>query len=172
MFIEYTNTIHPRKKRFFPTILIVLGLLLLIPTTLILIGHQNKKDPTGNYLSPLPEGQLTQTNSTSEETMTLTDLINLSQNLIVASPQQQNISTASAKNSSNTNIVTITLPAGQTQLEITDPQITTNSYIYIIPQTKTNQVIYVSSRKEGSFTISTNKPFNYKIDLDYWVINH
>jgi len=172
MFIEYTNNIHPHKKHFFPTVIIVLGLLLLIPTTLILIGRQSKKDPTGNYLSPLPEGQLTQTNPTPEKTITLTDLINLSQNLIVASPQQQDTSTSSAENKSNTSVITITLPAGQTQLEITDPQATTNSYIYLIPQTKTNQVIYVSSRKDGSFTISTNKPFDNNISLDYWVINH
>lgn len=274
MNIEYTNTVQSHKKRLFPTIIMVLGFLLLIPTTLILIGQQNKKDPTGNYLSPLPQGQLSQTIPTPEETIPLSKLISLSQdhlnqatslssitpqtqlnkqeivsqlqksldysnlavssypqnpqayllraqiltsisrtnpealllaksdlqnaeqlnttgetatssgeiilsdllspsqNLIIASPQQADLSTISIENNSNANMSTIILPAGQTQLEITNPLAATNSYIYIVPQTKTNQVIYVSSRQEGSFILETNKPFDTDISLDYWIINY
>jgi len=280
MIIEYTNTIHHKKKRFLPTILIVLSFLLLIPATLIFIGKQSKKDPTGNFLSPLPQGELTQATPTPtpENLKTLAELVGFSQtylnkaislslttpqtqtdkqqiisyleqsldysnqavltysqepqtyllraqvltsisqtnpdaltqakkdletaqqlangqpvslpqninlldilpsqqaslpqDLIIASPQQEDIATISAKNNSNAVTTTTVLPAGQTQLEINNSQITSDSYIYLIPQTKTNQVISVASKKEGSFTITTNKPFDTDISLDYWVINH
>ena len=280
MIIEYTNTIHHKKKRFLPTILIVLSFLLLIPATLIFIGKQSKKDPTGNFLSPLPQGELTQASPspTPESNKTLVELVgfsqsylnkavslslttpqsqsdkqqiisyleqsldysnqavltypqepqtyllraqvltsisqtnpnaliqakkdletaqqlannqpvslpqninpldvlpsqqaNLPQDLIIASPQQENTASISAQNNSNAITNTVTLPIGQTQLEITNSQITPDSYIYIIPQTKTNQVIFVASKKDGSFTLTTNKPFDTNISLDYWIINH
>jgi len=165
MIIEHTNTIHHKKKSLLPTVLIILGFLLLIPTTLIFIGKQNKKEPTGNYLSPLPQGEITQT------TTTPSPQINTPQDITIASPQQENTASVSAENDSNATTTTVTLFAGQTQLEITNPQITPDSYIYIIPHTKTNQTISVSSKKEGSFILTTNKPFDTDISLDYLVIN-
>jgi len=279
MNIEYTNTIQHKKKRFIPTILIVLGFLLLIPTTLIFIGYQKQQKPTGSLLSPLHQGELTQTTSTPtpENTKTLVELVsfsqtylnkaislslttpqtqtdkqqiisyleqslgysnqavlsypqepqtyllraqiltsisqtnpdaltqaekdletaqqlannqpislpqninpldvlpsqqaNLPQDLVIASPQQENTTSVSTENISNATTTTTVLPAGQTQLEITNSQITSDSYIYLIPQTKTNQTIFVASKKEGSFTLSTNKPFDTDISLDYWIIN-
>lgn len=280
MIIEYTNTTNPKKKRFLPTVLIVLSFLLLIPATLIFIGKQNKKDPTGNYLSPLPQGELAQTTPTPtpENSKTLVELVSFSQaylnkaislslitpqtqsdkqqiisyleqsldysnqavltypqepqtyllraqvltsisqtnpdaliqaekdiktaqqlannqpvslpqninpldvlpsqqaslpqDLIIASPQQENTASISTQNNSNAITTTTILPAGQIQLEINNSQITSDSYIYIIPQTKTNQTIFVASKKDGSFTLATNKPFDTDISLDYWIINH
>lgn len=280
MNIEYTNTIHHKKRHFPSTILIILAFLILIPTTLILIGRRNSKTPTGNFLSPLPQGEIAQTtpSPTPENTKTLAELVgfsqtylnkaislslitpqtqsdkqqiisyleqsldysnqavltysqepqtyllraqvltsisqtnpdaliqaeedlktaqqlangqpvslpqnvnlldilpsqqaNLPQDLIIASPQQEDTATISAQNNSNAITTTTILPAGQTQLEITNSQITPDSYIYIIPQTKINQIISVASKKDGSFTLTTNKPFDTDISLDYWIINH
>ncbi len=280
MIIEYTNTIHHKRKPLLPTILIILAFLILIPTTLIFIGKQNEKDPTGNFLSPLPQGEIAQItpSPTPENIKTLAELVSFSQNylnkaislsltipqtqtdkeqiisylkqsldfsnqavltysqepqtyllraqiltsisqtnpdaliqaekdletaqqlangqqvslpqsinpldilpsqqaslpqdLIIASPQQEDTTSISAQNNSNAITTTTILPAGQTQLEITNPQITPDSYIYLIPQTKTNQIISVASKKEGSFTLTTNKPFDADISLDYWIINH
>lgn len=280
MNIEYTSNNQPQKRHFFSTVLIILAFLILIPTTLILIGKQSKKNPTGNFLSPLPQGELAQTTPTPtpEDLKTLAELVGFSQtylnkaislslttpqtqtdkqqivsyleqsldysnqavltysqepqtyllraqvltsisqtnpdaliqaeedlktaqqlangqpislpqnidlldilpsqqaslpqDLIIASPQQEDTATISAQNNSNAVTTTTVLPAGQTQLEINNSQITSDSYIYLIPQTKTNQIISVASKKEGSFTITTNKPFDTDISLDYWVINH
>ena len=278
MNIEYTTPSLPQKKRFLPKIVLVLLFLLLIPTTLVIIGSQKRKQPTGNLISPLPQGQLSQASPTPTPTKTLIELTSFSQtyldkaitlslntpqseidkkqiinyleqsldysnqavltypqqahayllrakvltsisqtnpdaltqakndletaeqlaqgqavslpekinplevipsqqaslpqNLIIASPQQSKQTSISDQNDSNTNINTVTLPAGQTQLEITDPQVTSSSYIYLIPQEKTNQTVFVESKKNGSFTISTNQPLQVDLSLDYWLINH
>lgn len=280
MIIEYTNTIHHKKRHFPSAVLIILAFLILIPTTLILIGRQNNKIPTGNLLSPLPQGEITQITPslTPENIKTLAELVSFSQNylnkaislslttpqtqtdkqqiisyleqsldysnqavltysqepqtyllraqvltsisqtnpdaliqaekdleiaqqlangqsvslpqsvnpldilpsqqanlpqdLIIASPQQENTASISVQNNSNAITTTITFPSGQTRLEIANPQITSDSYIYVIPQTKTNQVISVVSKEKGSFTIGTNEPLDTDINLDYWIINH
>lgn len=268
------------KKKILPFLSITLVIITLIPLSLILIGSFSK--PTGNYLSPLPQGELAQATTTltpnPTPTKNITELITLSQgflnkavslsqqtpqtdsnkqqiisfleqsldysnkavltqpnnpqtyllraqiltsigqtnpqaiyraeedlemaqklangqsvslpqsinpldilpsrqasltqDLIVAAPQESSSSTASAENSSNATTTSVTLLAGQTQLQVSSSKITPSSYIYLIPQQKTNQPVYISSKTTGSFTISTNKPLNTNITIDYWIINH
>lgn len=158
MTIEYTNKINQKRSPFLRTILIVFTFLLLIPTSLIFIGKQAKKDPTGDYLSPLPQGEITQKDTSS--------------NLTIASPEQEEEISISTEGKSNAITITTTLPAGKTELEIINSQITPRSYIYIIPHTKINQTISATSKKEGSFTLTTNEPFDTDISLDYWIINY
>jgi len=281
MHIQHTNTTGKKlfSKKTFSTIALGLFLLSLLPLGLVLLGAFSQ--PTGNHLSPLPQGQLTQASPTitpTNTTKTTTELVSLSQSylnkainlsqhtpqsdsdkqtiishleqsldysnqavlsqpnnpqvyllraqiltsisqtnplaldqaqqdletasqlangqqvslpqtinpfdllpsqqaslpqdLIVAAPQTATSSSTTTDNSSNASTTSITLPAGQTQLQVDDPQVQTDSYIYLIPQQKTNQPVYVSSKSNSSFTVTTNKPLDQDLVIDYWIINH
>lgn len=281
MHIQHTNTTSKKilSKKTFSTIALGLFLLSLFPLGLILLGSFSQ--PTGNHLSPLPQGQLTQASPTitpTSSTKTTTELVSLSQsylnkainlsqntpqsdadkqsiisyleqsldysnqailsqpnnpqvyllraqiltsisqtnplalnqaqqdletasqlangqpvdlpqtinpldllpsqqaslpqNLIVAAPQTATSSSATTDNTSNALTQSVTLPAGQDQIQVDDSQVQTDSYIYLIPQQKTNQPVYVSSKSTDNFTITTNQPLDQDLIIDYWIINH
>ena len=95
----------------------------------------------------------------------------LAQNVIVASPQH-NLPSEISNLTSNVVKSTAVLPAGQTSLPIANPRITNSSLIYLIPQSDShNHPVYVSSKAEGSATITIEKPLATDLTIDYWIIN-
>lgn len=72
---------------------------------------------------------------------------------------------------SNTFSTTATIPASQTELVVSDQRITPTSYIYLIPETKTNASVFIKSKTKGQFTLatSTNNPID--LTISYYIIN-
>jgi hypothetical protein len=94
-----------------------------------------------------------------------------SSDLILAAPENATESTASGEVASNSFTTKVTIAAGQTELLVTDARITPDSYIYLIPETKTNASIFVKSKGNGKFTLatSTNNPLD--LTISYYIIN-
>lgn len=93
------------------------------------------------------------------------------QNIIIAAPADATSAANQTNSNSNSLTSTITLPAGKTELVVKNKQVKANSYIYIIPQTSTNNPIYVKSKDTGVFTLSTNTANTIDIALDYWIVS-
>lgn len=72
---------------------------------------------------------------------------------------------------SNANKNSFMLPAGSTELEIKDPLVNNDSYIYIIPGESQNNPIYIKSKSVGSFTVSPANPITADTVVYYYVIN-
>ncbi|MBU1200224.1 hypothetical protein KJ953_01665 [Patescibacteria group bacterium] len=95
-----------------------------------------------------------------------------SSDLILAAPlpgqvlPEQKLDAAS--NSFTTKAI---IPAGQTELLINDNRITPTSYIYLIPETKTNASIFVKSKGTGQFTLATSTISDIDISINYYIIN-
>lgn len=95
-----------------------------------------------------------------------------SSDLILAAPlpgqvlPEQNLDVAS-----NTFSTQITIPAGQTEVPVTDQRISGTSYIYLIPTTKTNNSVFVKSKGQGQFVLSTSTPSNIDLIINYYIIN-
>ena len=96
----------------------------------------------------------------------------LSQNVIVASPDLPAITSASTAVDSNVTKATVALPAGQSELKTDNWKLETDSIIYLIPQSPTqNHTLYIKSKTSGSFILAIDQPLNYDLTIDYWIIN-
>jgi len=93
------------------------------------------------------------------------------QNLVIASASATDSAQLNSDTTSNASAGTATLLAGQTNLTITNSNITPNTLIYLTPLSDTqNQVLYVSSKSAQDFTVSINQPLDQDIDFNYWLI--
>lgn len=104
-----------------------------------------------------------------------TDKINVSTDsaqLIIAQSNTPEIASTSAQFSTNATAGTITLPAGKTELIISNNKISANSMVYLTPVGSTNnQVVYVKNKNINSFTISIDNPLEKDIQINWWIIN-
>lgn len=129
-----------------------------LATAQSLAGGQAPPFPSANPLETLPIEQA-----------------NLAQNLIIAAPSMSTSGvdmpfTPEVK--SNVTKSTTVLPAGQSELKTDNWQLKTDSVIYLIPQSSTqNHPLYVKSKTSGSFTIAIDQPLTYDLIIDYWIIN-
>lgn len=89
------------------------------------------------------------------------------QNLIIAAPQES--TSSSTQTESNVIKYDATLPAGETQTTIENPQIKSNSYLYLIPSS--NATLFVKSKAAGQATIATNQAPKQDLDFQYWIVN-
>jgi hypothetical protein len=94
-----------------------------------------------------------------------------SSDLILAAPEDATQGTSSGELNSNSFTTTAIIPSGKTEVLITDKRITGASYIYLIPETKTNASVFVKSKGQGSFTLSTPTPSNTNLTINYYIIN-
>ncbi len=95
-----------------------------------------------------------------------------SSDLILAAPEDASESTTSSQVASNSFTTKVTISANQTELLVKDARITPNSYIYLIPETKTNNSIFVKSKDQAQFTIATSTPATTDLVLNYYIINN
>jgi len=65
------------------------------------------------------------------------------------------------------------LPLGATSVVIFNPNITTNTLIYMTPTSTTgNRTLYVSDKKaESYFMVSVDTPVSYEVKFNWWIIN-
>lgn len=94
----------------------------------------------------------------------------LASNLIIASPEESQVSTASASTNSNITKHSATIPTGKLSTTISDPTINTQSYIYLIPSSKA-QPPFVQAKGDGIATIALTSPANQDITFEYWIVN-
>lgn len=93
------------------------------------------------------------------------------QNLIVASPEASpSAARDAAASSSNASQGRVVLPTGAAELEVKNSQVLDSSYIYLVPQEKTNNPVYVKSKSSGSFIIAASQPPNTNQTIDYYII--
>ena len=73
----------------------------------------------------------------------------------------------------NASVGLATLPAGLTQVQISNTQVTSQSLIYLTPTSATrNQVLYLKTKAAGqSFTVAIDQPIPTDIEFQYWIIN-
>ena len=95
----------------------------------------------------------------------------LDQDIIIAAPGDDKQSSSSADTVSNINKSTATISAGQTEITITDPRITTDSYIYTIANQPGSYVIFVKSKTDKSAIISLDRVAEQPVAFEYWVVN-
>ena len=91
--------------------------------------------------------------------------------LILAAPEDATNSTASSQISSNSFTTQVILPASQPELLVEDQRITSDSYIYLIPENSSNISVFVKSKSQGQFTISTPTKSDIDISVNYYIIN-
>jgi len=89
-----------------------------------------------------------------------------------ASPTATESATLSAQSKANATAGTATLPAGDTQVLVTNTQVAANTLIYLTPLSNTqNQVLYVKQKSDGlGFTVAVNQPLSTDIEFNYWII--
>jgi len=80
--------------------------------------------------------------------------------------------TNSAQISSNAAAGTVVLPTDKTELTVVNNKLSPNSMVYLTPVGSTdNQVIYLKSKTENSFTIGIDQGLNRDISVNWWIIN-
>ena len=73
----------------------------------------------------------------------------------------------------NASVGLATLPAGLTQIQVLNTQVTGQSLIYLTLTSPTqNQVLYLKTKKAGdSFTVAIDQSIVTDIQFQYWIIN-
>ncbi len=67
---------------------------------------------------------------------------------------------------------TITLSTGQTEVIITNNQLTPNSMVYLTPNGSTqNQVPYIKNKTDTNFTIAIDTALDHDVNINWWLIN-
>jgi hypothetical protein len=115
---------------------------------------------------------LTSTEITSDRIKIATD----SAQTIIAESGFAAIATSSSQLTSNATAGTATLPAGKTEIIISNNKITPESMIYLTPVGSTrNQVPYIKSKivseTESYFTVAIDQHLTDDVIINWWIIN-
>ena len=64
------------------------------------------------------------------------------------------------------------IPAGMTEIKINNSNIGDYTLVYVTPTSSTiNNVLYVKSKQDGSFTVGFNNPLSIDVNFNWWVID-
>lgn len=165
MVIEYSNAKVASHHSFVVTLFVVSAtVFLFIPTTLIVLGYYSSQ-PTGNLISPLPQGIISQTPTVTPPTSSP------SSQLIVAADNQSTPSSVVSDTSGNSTDHSVILLATKTEVKVEDQSIKADSQILIIPKSDDKSIYFVKSKTDGSFILSTNDPSTFDRSVDYQIVN-
>jgi hypothetical protein len=121
-------------------------------------------DENGNVVASVDASGSATFNQVDAKNLTL-------ENLIIASSSESQTASSSASTGSNASIGSASLAAGQTELTIQNAAVRESTLIYITPTSNTsNQVLYVQTKLEGSFSIAINQPVASDISFNYWLV--
>ena len=97
---------------------------------------------------------------------------NLSGRVIIAEPKDEPIaSKQSSQIESNALSGNALLPAGQTEMEIENSQLTAETQVYLSAiGDSQNQVLRVKSKGESSFIITIKNPLEHDLEFKWWLI--
>jgi hypothetical protein len=93
--------------------------------------------------------------------------------LIIASTQEATPSGSINPGEINTNATagTATIPAGISEIIITNPNVSDYSLIYATPTSTTeNNVLFVKSKETGKFVVGFTSPIDIDVTFNWWVI--
>ena len=167
MFIEYTNAKSHPTRSFAVTFFVVSAtVFLFIPTTLIVLGYYSTQ-PTGNLISPLPQGVISQ-NPTP--TPPLAETPNENQ-LVIAADNTSTPSSVTQNLVSNSTSGQATLPATKAEIKIENTTVKEYSQILISPQGKDKSIYFVKSKANGSFVLSADSATTFDRTVDYQIVN-
>ena len=86
----------------------------------------------------------------------------------VDSPKVGSVTTTAT---SSTSVATATIEAGDTEITISNTNVTQDTYIYLTPTSNTsNQTLFIKSKEKGKFTIAIPQAVNHNITFNYWLI--
>jgi hypothetical protein len=108
------------------------------------------------------------------QTKTLTaEKINIATvSAIIASALPAEVSTQAGTLTSNATVGTITIAAGQTEVSVTNSQLTASSMVYLTPNGSTqNQVPYLKNKSGDTFTVAIDQPLDHDVNINWWLIN-
>lgn len=161
-----TNTVITPTEQTSYRLPIILGTIITLAATIIplLFIFASNVKPTGSLLSPLPQGEISET--TPVPTADPSSLPIVAGANEVAATDSSKTDTAA-----NANRKLITLPTGMNELVVNDKEVSQNSYIYLTPISATNNPVYIKTKGEGYFTIATNKAPTADLLLEYYVVN-
>ncbi len=95
---------------------------------------------------------------------------NTGKKLVIAAPEETKPNNQ-AQTAGNTLKDFATIPAGKSTLEIKNPNIKEDSYLYIIPKEGNNTVLFVQSKTVGKATIGTSSAPTAPLEFEYWIVN-
>ena len=136
-----------------------------IPTTLIVLGYYSTL-PTGNLISPLPQGVISNSPSTNY------DLPNhQTTKTIIAAPEEKPLATQSATANSNLTTKFATLVANQTEVVVDDLDILPTSQIYLSNRENDKSIYTVKSKSAGQMIILSTSSSDTERTVDYHIVN-
>ncbi len=92
--------------------------------------------------------------------------------VVVAAPATESGETQdNTQTESNSTGNSFIFPAGTTEIDIYNPKASGQSYIYLIPKTKTNSVVSVKNKSAGKFTATISPAEVTDLTIDYLLIN-
>lgn len=164
MVIEYTNTKVAPHRSFAVTFFVVSAtVFLFIPTTLIVLGYYSSQ-PTGNLISPLPEGVISLVTPTPTPTPVESEVIIAADNTSTPSSVVQEVS-------GNSTDHTIVLPATKSEILVENPKVTKDSQILVTPQATDKSIYFIKSKSNGSFVLSADAATTSDRTVDYQIAN-
>ncbi len=94
----------------------------------------------------------------------------LAKTLIIAQPQIASQAILSHKES-NALVGQVVFPKNSQEIKVKNKLVGPNSKIITAIKEKTNQIIFVKSKAEGSFTLSSTSPLPKSLTVAYWIVN-
>ncbi|HEX9007875.1 MAG TPA: hypothetical protein VF837_01280 [Patescibacteria group bacterium] len=160
MVIEFSNVKTPAHRTNAVTFaLISATIFLFIPTSIVVLGYYSSQ-PTGNLISPLPQGVLSEISPTPTDNLP-----------IIAAPNDASMSSISQTQQSNSSDHSVTLLANTPDVTVQNTTVTENSQILIVPKESDKSIYYVKSKASGSFVIATETPSNMDRVIDYQIVS-
>lgn len=175
MTIEFTSAKEPKNQaRLSIAIVVASCAFFFIPTTLIVLGYLTSQ-PTGTLISPLPHGVLSAvTPSPAPAVITVTPTLAASNSPIIAAPSDSSASSpTNITPAGGSNIIdkVAQIPAGQTEIAVTDPDIKLTSQIYLSPRVGDETIYSVKTKGESTVTISASKTSDTVRYVDYHIVS-
>ncbi len=135
-----------------------------------LVAAKTKKS---KFSSPLPSLTPSFPPSASKEEMDFSHLplkeAMRRNSFIIAEPKLET-KTILHEEESNALVGKVTFPKGKDRITVLNQQVALNSKIITVTEDKTNQTIFVQSKKRGSFTLASPTPLDKDIVVSYWIV--
>jgi len=167
--IEFQNTAEPKNHSAMAMAIVITACaLFFIPTTLIVLGYYSSQ-PTGNLISPLPQGILSENTPTSVTPTMAPD----NQPIIAADNTATQAAATDIAPVSGSNIVdkVATIEPGTTETIIKDADVGETSQIYLSPRPGDKAVYSLKSKAVGQFTIAADDVSDTLRYIDYHIVN-
>jgi len=165
--IEFQNTTEPKNHSAMAMAIVITACaLFFIPTTLIILGYYSSQ-PTGNLISPLPQGILSENTPTSVTPTMAPD----NQPIIAVDNTATQAATADIAPGSNIVDKVATIEPGTTETLVKDVDVRETSQIYLSPRPGDKAIYSLKSKAAGQFTVAVDDVSDTLRYIDYHIVN-